>query len=210
MNDSLFTNPLFQKERPWWMPLLSIGITLYGILFLDWHLFPVIFFFWWEVILMVGAALVRMFFSLDGGSFFNNFLQRIILLGGGTVLGMAFILFAVTFSLEGMNTGESWVGGFKSISLQTKILTGGAILGLLLHFFGNGRFRIAKPFNELISTFAYLLVMLGFLQVFTMHLIPNYPQLEQSKWIAVAVVVVKLGMDVLFMKLSPFVRVMED
>ena len=209
MENQLLSHPFLHKERPWWLPVLSIIITLYGIVFLDWHLFPVIYFFWWEITLVVGAALIRMFFSLDGGSFFKNFLLRIILLGSGTVLGGAFIMFAVVFSLNGMDTGESWSGGLKNISTQTNIMTAGAVLGLLLHFFGNGRFRTAKPFNELMFTFAYLLVMLAFLQVFTMHLIPNYPQIEQAKWIAVAVVVVKFGVDLVFMKLRPFVEVIE-
>lgn len=203
----LFTaQPLLSRTRPWWLPVLSLCITLFGILVLDWHVFPVIFFFWWEVILMVAAALIRMLFSLDGGGFFHNLYQRIFLLVAGGVLGATMIIFAILFSSEGMDLDNSPTDGLSNISIQTNIMTAGAVLVLLFSFFLNGRFRRAKPFNELMLTFAHLLAILAILQVFTMHLLPAYPQLEKARWVAVVVVVVKACVDFLFAKIEPLVR----
>ncbi len=197
---------LLRNPLPWWLPILSIALTLYGILFLDWHIFPIIFFFWWEVILLVGAALIRMFFSLDGGPFYKNLLLRVFLLGSGLVLGGAFIVFAIVFSFDAIETGKTWSGGMADISIQIQIMTAATVLGLVLHFFANGRFRRANPFSELIATFAQLLTVLAILQVFTMHLIPKYPALEQAKWIAIAVVAVKFGVDLLFYKIGKLIK----
>ncbi len=198
------THSLLRIQRPWWLPILSVSITLFGVLVLHWGLFPIIFFFWWEVILMVGAALIRSFFSLEGGGFWHNIGQRLVLLAGGSLLGGTFILFAIVFSLKAVDTTD--MSGFGDIGIQANLMTIGAIAGLTLHFFGNGRFRTAQPFGELMLTFANLLVVLAILQVFTMHLIPKYPQLEQARWIAIAVVGVKFVVDLLFLKIGSFVQ----
>jgi hypothetical protein len=207
MNHSLFHQHLLRNPLPWWLPILSLAITIYGILFLNWQVFPVIFFFWWEVILMVGAALIRMFFSLDGGSFFKNLLFRVFLLGSGTVLGGALIVFTILFSVDGIETESDWGTGYLAgIKTQVNIMTGGTLLGLVLHFFANGRYRRSNPFAVLMASFAQVLIMLAILQVFTMHLIPNYPGLGQARWVAVAVVAVKFGVDLLFLKFGSFIR----
>ncbi|MCU0345312.1 MAG: DUF6498-containing protein [Saprospiraceae bacterium] len=209
MLNDLLSHPLLQKQRAWWLPFLSLGITLYGIGVLGWNLFPIIFLFWWEVILMVGAALVRMFFSLDGRGFLDGLFQRVFLLVAGGVLGGAMVMFAVTFSINGIDTEGDWTG-FGNIAWQTRLMTAGAVLGLVFHFFANGRFRTATPFGELMATFAHLLVLLALLMVFTMHLIPTFPQLQQAKWVAVAVVVVKFGVDMAFLRVRKHIETIKE
>src|SRR5690606_11330383 len=116
MSHFFTAQPLLSRTRAWWLPILSLCITLFGILVLDWHVFPVIFFFWWEVILMVAAALIRMLFSLDGGGFFHNLHLRIFLLIAGGVLGATMIIFAILFSSEGMDLDNSPTDGLSNIS----------------------------------------------------------------------------------------------
>lgn len=201
MKNSILDSPLLRNAKPWWQPFLSLFVTLYGILILGWNLQPIIFLFWWEIILMVGAALIRMFFAMDGRPFFNNFLQKIMLLVTGGILSSAMVMLAVTFSFKAFEGGLQ-SEGFDKIPFQTRILTAGYVLGLIIHYFANGRYKSASPMGELMRTLVHLLVLLALLMVLTMHLIPAYPQLNQAQWVGVAVVVVKFGVDWLFSRID--------
>ncbi len=66
MRNAIFDAPLLKHPKPWWQPLFTVLITLYGIVFNGWNLQPIIFLFWWEAILIIGSALIRMLFALDG------------------------------------------------------------------------------------------------------------------------------------------------
>ncbi len=191
---------MLRHAKPWWQPFLSFFVTLYGILVLGWNLQPIVFLFWWEIILMVGAALIRMLFAMDGRPFFNNFLQKIMLLVTGGILSGAMILLAVTFSFKAFEGGLQ-SEGFDKIPVQTRLLTAGYALGLIFHFFANGRYKTASPMGELMRTLVHLLVLLAILMALTMHLIPAYPQLNQAKWVGVAVVVIKFAVDWLFSRI---------
>ena len=204
MISNILHAPLIRYPKPWWQPFLSFFVTLYGIFVLGWHLQPIVFLFWWEVILMVGAALVRALFAMEGRPFFDNFLQKIVLLVGGVVLGGAMIMLSVTFSFRAFE-GAGGPGVLEGISLQTDALTAGYVLGLAVHFFANKRYKTASPSGELMRTFTHLLVLLALLMALTMHLIPAYPQIDQSLWVGVAVVVVKFWVDWAFQRIGPTV-----
>lgn len=190
MNTASLTEKFIQRPLPW----LSLFISLYGILALEWNLFPVIYLFWWEIMLAVGAALVRTLFALDGTSFFKTLLFRLFLLVAGSVLGGAIIVLAIAFSIKGMNLGSS-SEGLARIPWQVGILATGAVLHLIFNYFYNGKFRSAQPMAEWMHTFAYMVVVLSLLMALTMHLIPSYPQLSDAKWVAGAVVSVKFIVD---------------
>lgn len=206
MNTSILDAPLLRHSKPWWQPFLSLFITLYGILALGWNLQPIVFLFWWEIILMVGAALVRMLFAMDSRPFFDNILQKIAMLFAGAILSGAMTLLAVTFSYKVFEGGLQ-SEGFDKIPAQTRILTAGYVLGLVVHYFANGRYKTANPMGELMRTLVHLLVLLVLLMVLTMHLIPAYPQLNQAMWVGVAVVTVKFAVDWLFSQLGKPERV---
>jgi hypothetical protein len=197
MSANISVNSLLRFHIPWWMPFLSLFLTLYGIFFLHWNLRPIIFLFWWEVILMVGAAMIRMLFAMDSGGIFHNLGLKILLLLSGTVMGGAMIAFAIVFSFRVFEDTSS-ATGMAQISTQVNLLTMGYALGLAFHYFLNGKFKTAHPASELIATLAHLLILLAFLQVLTMHLIPKYPQLDQAFWVGIAVVVMKFTADYLF------------
>lgn len=118
---------------------------------------------------------------------------------GGTVLGGGMITFAIVFSFK-VFEASTGVVGMDNIRVQVQIMSAGYALGLLIHYFLNGKFTRANPASELIATLAHLLILLAFLQALTMHFIPKYPQLDQAKWVAVAVVVVKFTADFLFIQ----------
>jgi hypothetical protein len=193
-------NTFLQHPKPWWLPIISLVITLYGILFLNWDLQPIVFLFWWEVILIIGAALIRMVFALEGRPFSDTLLEKIGLLLGGVVMGSAFIMLTVTFTFKAFEGGTGT--GLASIGTQTKLMTVSYMVGLVIHYFANGRYKKASPSDELMMPFVHLLVLLSFLMALTMHLIPKFPQLNQAVWLAISIVVLKFLMDMFFAKIK--------
>jgi Family of unknown function (DUF6498) len=200
MSSSILESPILKYPKPWWLPFISLFMTLYGILMLQWDLKPIIFLFWWEVILMVGTALIRMLCALDKRPFLETLTSKITLLFGGIVMGGAMIMFAVTFSINAFEKGDT--NGLASISIQTRMMTIAYLTGLLIHYFANGRYLIANPGTELFRTLMHLLVLLAFLMAITMHILPAFPQWNQARWVAIAVVVLKFGVDWLFSKIN--------
>ena len=200
MGNRFVSSPFVQNPAPWWIPVISVTITVYGMLFLGWHIQPIVYFFWWEVILMITAALIRMFFSLNGQPFFEKFLSRLGLLAAGIVFGIMFVMLSVTFTFKAI---ENFSGNeFVDIRLQIRLLQFSYLAGIVIHFFANGRYKTADPFGELSGVFIHLLILLAFLMAVTMHLIPRYPQLDQALWVAIAVVVIKFLVDLLFAKIG--------
>jgi hypothetical protein len=206
MENRFVSSPFVQNPAPWWIPVISMAITLYGMLFLGWHIQPIVYFFWWEVILMITAALVRMFFSLNGQPFFEKFLYRLGLLAAGIVFGIMFIMLSVAFTFKAF---ENFSGSeFRGIGPQIRLLQFSYLAGIVIHFFANGRYKTADPFGELSGVFIHLLILLTFLMAITMHLIPRYPQLNQALWVAIAVVVIKFLVDLLFARIGQPMKVM--
>lgn len=201
MLSNILDTPLLRHPNPWWQPFLSLFVTLFGVFFMGWHLQPIVLLFWWEIMLMVGATLVRVLFAMDGKPFFDNLLHKTLLLVFGVVMGGAMMMLAVTFSFKAFK-GASEPGVLKDISIQTNTLIAGYVIGLVFHFFANGRYKTASPVGELTQTFAHLLVLLALLMALTMHLIPKYPELDQSLWVGVAVVVVKFLADWFFVQFA--------
>ncbi len=206
MANRFVSSPFVQSPSPWWIPFITMAISVYGILFLGWHIQPVVLLFWWEVILMIAAALVRMFFSLNGQPFFEKFLFRVGLLVGGIFFGIMFVMLSVAFTFKAF---EDFSGSeFSGISQQIRLLQFSYLAGIVVHFFGNGRYKTAEPFGELSGVFIHLLILLAFLQALTMHLIPRYPQLNQALWVTIAVVVLKFLVDLLFSKIGQPMKIM--
>jgi Family of unknown function (DUF6498) len=209
MPNNIIDSPLFQHQKAWWLPFIPLAITLFGILFQGWNLMPIIVLFWWEVILMVGTALVRMIFALDNQPFLNTLFSKIGMLIGGVVMGGVFIMFSVVFTFRAFENGADSMGLGK-MAMQIRILQFSYLMGLIVHYFANGRYKTASPMGEMMSPFVHLLVLLAFLQALTMHLIPKYPQLNQALWVAVALVVLKFLVDMLFSKINkPFKQVFQ-
>lgn len=193
------TRQIIQRPIPW----LSLAISLFGILALDWNLFPIVYLFWWEIMLSVGAALVRALFALNGKSFFQTIPFRLFLIVSGGVLGMAIIALAIAFSIKGMNVGSA-SSGWAGIPIQVGLLSAATALHLIFNYFRNGKYLTAQPFAELMHTFAYMVVLLSLLMVLTMRLIPSYPSLSDAKWVAGAVVLVKFVTDRLWDQFGQF------
>jgi hypothetical protein len=206
MGNRFVSSPFFQYPAPWWIPVISMAIIVYGMLFLGWHIQPIVFFFWWEIVLMISAALVRMFFSLNGQPFFEKLLFRLGLLAAGIVFGIMFVMLSVTFTFKAF---ENFSGGeLQGIGHQIRLLQLSYLAGIIIHFFANGRYKTADPFEELSGVFIHLLILLAFLMAITMHLIPRYPQLNQALWVAIAVVVLKFLVDLLFAKIGQPIKTM--
>jgi hypothetical protein len=210
MPNNIIESPLLQHPKAWWLPIISLLITLHGIFFLGWSLQPIVIVFWWEVILMIGAALVRMLFAMDDKPFLETLFTKIWMLGGGIVMGGAFVMFSMVFTFKVFDSGVDTVG-FAKIGTQIKMLQLSHVVGLIVHYFMNGRYKKANPAGELMLTLVHLLVLLAFLMVLTMHLIPTFPQLNQALWVGVSLVVLKFLIDMLFSKINkPFKEVFEN
>jgi Family of unknown function (DUF6498) len=186
--------PIFNPPPLLWA-CVSLGVTLYGILFKQWNLQPIVFLFWIEVILAIAAMLVRVIFAFGGRPYFELIGNRLFTLFGAGFLGIAFIMLTVTFTFKAFDGGFS-EKGFSGIRFQVYILAGNALMALIFHYFLNGKYRESRPMEEAASTFVYLLVMLCLLMAVTMHLIPAYPQLNQSLWTGLAVVLIKFIVDI--------------
>ena len=201
MTNSILDTSLLRTAKPWWYPFLSLSVLLYGIVVLGWNMQPIVVMFWWETILMSAAALIRAFFALDGRSFFFNLLQKLFFLFGGTLMFGAMIMLAVTFSIKVFDKGVD-TAGYEKIPGQTNVLIFGYVMGLALHYFANGRYKTASPMGELMQTMVHLLILLTLLMVLAMHLIPAFPQLDQARWVGLAVVLTKFVVDLGFNRLS--------
>ena len=199
MINKIIDSPFLTHTRPWWLPLLTLVITLHGILFLHWDLQPIVFLFWWEVVLMVSSALIRTLFAMEGQPFFDTLQGKIWLLILGVMMGGLFIIFSVTFTSKPFESGSS-ISGLESISFQKNMMTVGYAVSLVFHYFANGYFRKAKPMNEMIP-FIHLWILLAFLQALTKHLIPAYPQLNQVMWTGIALVTLKFITDNFFARI---------
>lgn len=204
MFNYLEEHPLWQHPKPWWLPFLSLAVTLHGIIVLGWGLQPIVMFFWWEVIVMLCVAFFRMVCAMDNKPFMHTLLPKIIMLVSGSVMGIAFVLLTVTFTFQAFSNGFT-TEGMDKLSSKVDILIGGQIVGLAVHFFANGRYKTANPLGELMTSFIHLLVLLALIMVLAMHIIPKFPHLNQALWVGVSVVVIKFIVDMLFAKINqPF------
>lgn len=208
MPAELSQHPLLQAQRPWWQPAVSLAIALNGIVFHGWGMRAVVFLFWWETILIVGAALVRVLFALDGKPVLATLAQKLGVLLFGAVMGGAMILLAVTFSIKGMSEAGAADGSLADIAVQGRLMLASYALGLIVHFFLNGRFRTASPAVEMMLPLLHLLVLLVLIMPITMHLLPSYPHLDQARYVAGTVVVVKFVGDELFTRYHARMRQM--
>lgn len=199
MINKIIESPFLNNSRPWWLPLLTLVITLHGIFFLHWDLQPIVFLFWWEVVLMVSSALIRTLFAMDDQPFFDTLQGKIWLLILGVIMGSLFIIFSVTFTSKPFENGSGFKG-LDSISIQKNMMTVGYAVSLVFHYFTNGYFRKAKPMNEMIP-FIHLWILLAFLQALTRHLIPTYPQLNQVMWAGISLVTLKFITDNFFARI---------
>lgn len=195
---ALHSHPLFQAQRPWWQPVVSLVVTLYGILFQGWGMQAVVFLFWWETILIVGAALVRTLFALDGKPVSATLGVKLVALLFGAVMGGAMILLVVTFSIKGISEASASDDSLLGVALQCRLLLASYVIGLVIHYFANGRFRTANPTAEMGLSLLHLLLVLTMIMPITMHLLPAYPDLDQARYVALTVLAVKFLGDVCF------------
>lgn len=197
MKASLIEQPWFKSHsvHPFWMGVVTLCISLYGVFFLGWSLEPVIWLLWFEVIFAMGAALIRSLFALQGKSFFTDILSRLVTTGVGAFMGIFLLMLTVAFTIKGLDTENTSTAGYQSLRTQLGLLFLNYLLALVLHYFANDRFKTAKPINELMATFLHFFMLLVLIMPITMHLLPKYPQLEQAKWVGLTVIGVKFLLD---------------
>ncbi|HEY8377880.1 MAG TPA: DUF6498-containing protein [Nannocystis sp.] len=190
--------PHRSAARPWWQPLVTLAISLYGIVVDGWGMQAVIFLFWWEILLILGAALVRVLFAFDGKPGLATVGVKLGTLAFGVVMDGAMLMLSVVFSIEGiLGAGES-DGSVVEVGREGQLLLASYALGLVFHYFLNGRFRAANPPGELFASLFHVLFVLVVLMPITMHLLPSYPHLDRARWVAVTVVIAKFLGDLLF------------
>jgi hypothetical protein len=199
----MIQHPWFKQAviHPFWMGVSSLLISSFGVIFLHWTLEPVVWLLWFEIIFAVGSALVRSLFALQGGGFFQNLLSRLFVTGAGAVMGIAFIMLTVTFTIHGIDT-ENGSGPGANFFPQLVLLFANYVVALLLHFFLNGRYKTASPLGELMVTFLHFLLLLCLIMPITMHLLPKYPEFGHARWVGLTVLVAKFLVDSAFSRVS--------
>jgi hypothetical protein len=210
MLNNIIESPLLKHHKAWWLPYISLIITLQGIIFLNWNLQPIVIFFWWEVIIMLCVSFFRMIFAMDNKPFLQTILPKIGMLFFGSIMGLVFTMLTVTFTFK-VFEGHFNTAGFEKLRSRVNILIAGHVIGLIIHYFANGRYKTANPMGELMSPFIHLLILLALIMVLTMHIIPKFPHLNQAMWVGLSVVVIKFIVDMLFSKINkPIKEVFEN
>lgn len=196
MSSAPLNLPRRLARRPWWQPLASLAITLYGVLADGWGMKAIILLFWWETFLLIGAGLVRAAFAFDGKGILATLPTKLVVLPFGVVMGGAIIMLTVVFSFEGMNApGDDSLG---QGAFESQMLFASYVIGLVVHYFFNGRFRAANPAGEMMLPLFHMTALLSLIMPITMHLLPSYPHLDQARWVALTVVAVKFVVDSIF------------
>lgn len=193
-------HPLISARRPWWQPLLSLLVAAYGIVFQGWGTQTVVFLFWWETILIVGAALVRSTFALDDKPVTATLGIKLVTLVFGVVIGGAAIMLAVAFSIHAVDDLNAEV--LADTHTQSQLLLASYAIGLLVHYFYNGRFKTASVVGEMMQSLMHLVFVLALIMPVTMHILPAYPHLDAARWVALTVVIVKFLGDTVFARVD--------
>ena len=192
-----FIDTIFQKQQTSrWIAYLSVLLSLFGILFLNWDYQYLIILFVCEVFLMLLFAIIKMLFALDEQPFYKTIKDKIIYLVFGTFIGTFFVVFSVMFISKSIQTNVIF-HQIRTMDNQIATLTLTYFIDLFVNYFGNQKFRLVSPMSQMVP-FIHILIILAFLQAFTGHLLPNFPNLNQSVYGIVALVLVKFFVDLLF------------
>lgn len=174
-----------------WIPFISIAISLYCIVVLNFDFQHIIILFIWELFLVMFFALIRMLYANEG-----LYLQKLIWLILGLLAGAFFIVLSISIlskSIEGMSVLDEMVRVLEQIS----ILFVGYVEATFSNYFRNNYYKTAMPRNQM-SSFIHVLTILAILQLFTIHLLPNYPMLNQAKYGVISLIIVKFCVDYFF------------
>ena len=178
------------------MPILSMLISLFGIVILQYDYHDIIILFVCEIMLMLFFAIIRMLFALNEMPFYKTLMQKTILLIGGVFIGTFLVVFSVMFMSESINTKIIFTE-IRNSQYQIYVLIFGYISTLIFHYFGNQKFRTAAPMAQMIPFFQ-VLTILAVLQGFTKHLFLEIEGLDHAVAGVVALVVIKFLVDLLF------------
>lgn len=178
-----------------WMPFISMAIFLYCILILNFDYQHIIILFIWEIILIMFFALIRMLFANEALPSSKVYIEKLIWLLLGLSLGVFFIALSISI-LSKSFSATSVIDELVGVLEQISILFVGYVEATFSNYFRNNRYKTAEPKAQMVS-FMHVLTILAFLQLFTVHLIPSYPNLNQAVWGIVALVLVKFFVDLL-------------
>jgi hypothetical protein len=178
------------------LPILSMLISLFGILILDWDFQYLIVLFACEIFLMLAFALVRMFFARNNQPFYETLLQKLFFLVVGIFIGSILIVFSFLIIKESLKI-ETFFTEIRKIQNQIYSLAFGYFISLFLNYFGNQKYKSAVPVLQL-GAFFHVLIILGILKIFTGFVLPNFPNIDQAVWGIVALILVKFMVDLLF------------
>ncbi len=179
-----------------WMPFISLATALYCIVVLNFDFQNIIVLFVSEIVFVMIFAIIRMLWAYDGLPPIKRAVEKIIWL----VLGLSFGAFFIALSISILSksfTATSVLDELVGVLEQISILFVGHVEAIFLHYFKNNRYKMAEPRNQMIS-FIHVLVILAILQLFTVHLLPDYPLLNQAKSGIVALIIVKFCVDYFF------------
>ena len=192
-----FLDTIFQKSASSkWMPFLSVLISLFGIVFLNWNFQYLIILFIYEIFLMLSIAIIKLLFAMNKLPIYKTLREKSVYLLFGIFIGGFFMLFAVLFVSKSIQMNVI-LNEIRRIELQIYMLTIGYLWGLVFHYFINQEYKSASPRSQMVP-YIHVLVILGVLQGFTKHLLPSFPNLNQAVWGVVALLLVKFFVDMLF------------
>ena len=192
-----FTEAFIQKsQQSPWLPVFSMLLSLFGVVFLNVDFQHIIILFVSEIIVMLLLSLIRMVFAMNELPFNKTVVEKLVYLGLGIFIGSLFVTFSLIIIREAIQTA-TFFAEIRKIQYQIYVLTFGYIVGLFSNYFASEKFKSASPISQM-TPYIHVLAILAFLQAFTVHLLPSFPNLNQAVWGIVALVLVKFLIDLLF------------
>ncbi len=196
MSENIIESVLQKTNNKPMLPILSLLISLFSIIFLRSEFQSIIILFVCEITLMLFFAVIRMLFALNNLPFYETLLQKVILLIVGIFIGTFFVVFSMMFMSESINTKVIFPE-IRNIQYQIYLMIFGYISNLIFQYFANQKFQTAAPMVQMLPYFQ-VLTILAILQAFTGHLFPKFEGLDHAVAGVVALVVIKFLVDLLF------------
>lgn len=196
MMTNLFAPAIEKPIQKNGLPILSLLLSLFGILFLAWDYQHLIVLFVAEVFLMLLLALIKVFFAQSELPFSKTLTERLVYLMFGCGIGALFVTFSVTFLSKSIQFQDIFEE-LKKVNYQIFILTLGYFHNLFFDYFRNQKYKEAIPMNQM-APFLHVWIILAILQAFTGHLLPRYPNFDQAVWGIVVLVILKFLVDMFF------------
>ena len=195
-------NTPYPKHTFWFWELTNIFVPLFGILFLDWHIFTLVFLFWWELICWGSIGVLKI---LTAGGSKSSFLVKVasnlitILFFVPLYLGLFLIVFS--FSFTEFDT-ESMINVDRGFVPSMIIIGISFLIEYIRSEILTGRFTIRNPYGVVMERMLYALPLACLVLFAVIPLSERFEGSEAEKIIGLGIIISKFIIDLVAHYLS--------